>query len=1025
MERAKEVLTPASKLNSDPIHNEPTRSFRYLYFIPFIVPLFLIPNISIKSCLISFAKILIIILILIVISIAIRVKKPKIFPRHNKFKFLSSNNYHNPSSTAVNARSQSEIDHLLTKLIDLIIGQFIDSWYNRISPSRLFQSTLREELQHVMNQMKARLESVDFSDVLVNPILDVLREHFSYYCQAETMANMKGLTSRIPVDSKEHQLAIAQNYNRGKLHRGVDISTDDHRSPEIDFRKEHLRKKVAEILPFLLSPNEASSELVTTLVREILACTVLSSVFDVVSDSDFFNLLIVNFIGGNLRRRNQVKQLRAALEEYTRSVDFNAGNNEDYNEQENKSTSGLVKSPTHNADVSGIELEDILSSPTALEAFRAYSAEQGRSKILEIWEQIESIKSPLGEQENPDLSLSLEFATSDDMTRAYEMLIGSSLLVDTDNMELLSQYIQQKLFSKARRLLFNIQSNLFDLMSAELADFLQSSYFQPGMIKLDFHDDILDSNSLAVSENADDKTVNEVSPVVFHAVEDAFNEIMKSSKTTDDRLFYHHKQGSASFTSLLESVELGPDVPPVPLNFTPRKDLFGDEKDMNFDDIASTPSRASRLFEDRSDSSESDSDADVLSDREPEMLDLKVLFAAPGNLKLSEEVLLITKDIERLSEQIIVLSPLLRKAELTHNITELKILRKSKIGLEREIEAKELQKQQYLVQENENSLFGKLRVQIQSYISGNDKGKEYILYIVEVQRFTSEDLSMPSAGWVVARRFSQFHHLHVYLRKKYPPVEQLKFPKKAVLMLKFQQRQLIEIRKAALEEYLCQLLKLPEVCSDRVLRSFLSSENFHFGRNKGILKSLRNKGGPLRELPNRQNPVAGPAVSKLMQAELSQYDSPRAFVKPICDLLITVFELNSSKGWLRGRALVVILQQVFGTTIENMVRDQEKSLRSDERVQELVISMTNMLFPNGKFREPPAVRNAAERAQTRQEARALLKAWMSITCSKIFGATSTNHAQARIFAMLQNDYLNLHLLLTILDEVIDVVGRPQ
>lgn len=44
--------------------------------------------------------------------------------------------------------------------------------------------------------------------------------------------------------------------------------------------------------------------------------------------------------------------------------------------------------------------------------------------------------------------------------------------------------------------------------------------------------------------------------------------------------------------------------------------------------------------------------------------------------------------------------------------------------------------------------------------------------------------------------------------------------------------------------------------------------------------------------------------------------STSTFSAPICDLLLAVFELDEKKNWLRRQAIVIILQQVFGETIE-------------------------------------------------------------------------------------------------------------
>lgn len=44
-----------------------------------------------------------------------------------------------------------------------------------------------------------------------------------------------------------------------------------------------------------------------------------------------------------------------------------------------------------------------------------------------------------------------------------------------------------------------------------------------------------------------------------------------------------------------------------------------------------------------------------------------------------------------------------------------------------------------------------------------------------------------------------------------------------------------------------------------------------------------------------------------------------SFSAPICDLILAVFELDSKNNWLRKQAVVIILQQVLGGTIERYV----------------------------------------------------------------------------------------------------------
>lgn len=102
--------------------------------------------------------------------------------------------------------------------------------------------------------------------------------------------------------------------------------------------------------------------------------------------------------------------------------------------------------------------------------------------------------------------------------------------------------------------------------------------------------------------------------------------------------------------------------------------------------------------------------------------------AAPGDLGLTEAIEALTTEIDKLGSQDSVVETLTRKAELTNNTAELRILRKSKASIEREIRRKELQRQQYLIQESDNSLFGRSTVQLKSIVVGKEPdGREYAL----------------------------------------------------------------------------------------------------------------------------------------------------------------------------------------------------------------------------------------------------------------------------------------------------------
>lgn len=116
------------------------------------------------------------------------------------------------------------------------------------------------------------------------------------------------------------------------------------------------------------------------------------------------------------------------------------------------------------------------------------------------------------------------------------------------------------------------------------------------------------------------------------------------------------------------------------------------------------------------------------SDLDDKPIEEDIHEAAPGDLGLTEAISTLNADIDRLTAQDSILDSLTKKAELTNNAAELRILRKSKQSLRREIHRKEMQKQQYTIQESDNSLYGRAAVNIKSIMVGKEEdGHEFAL----------------------------------------------------------------------------------------------------------------------------------------------------------------------------------------------------------------------------------------------------------------------------------------------------------
>ena len=148
------------------------------------------------------------------------------------------------------------------------------------------------------------------------------------------------------------------------------------------------------------------------------------------------------------------------------------------------------------------------------------------------------------------------------------------------------------------------------------------------------------------------------------------------------------------------------------------------------------------------------------------------------------------------------------------------------------------------------------------------------------------------------------------------------------------------------------------------------------------------------------------------EAELNAFDAAAGkellepFVKPICDIFLEVFELNRGNNWLRGRAVVVVLHQLLGGTIERKLRDNVRVLLGEEAVVRHVGLLRDAMWPGGEMKgKNSKVRSAAVKGRTRTEASLMLATLVPDLAGSVVGRLNALAASRRIFATLNNGRL--------------------
>ena len=174
-------------------------------------------------------------------------------------------------------------------------------------------------------------------------------------------------------------------------------------------------------------------------------------------------------------------------------------------------------------------------------------------------------------------------------------------------------------------------------------------------------------------------------------------------------------------------------------------------------------------------------------------------MAAPGDLQLSYEISRLGEKIGNLEAQDAMLDTLIKKAELTGDAQELRLLRQSKSSFGRELRELRFQKTQYEQQESANRLISdRTRLSIVNSTVGEENGKSVVRYLIEVQQLAADGTF--ASGWVVARRYNEFLAMHNKLKDRYALVRNLDFPgKRLVTALS---GSFVDTRRTALEKYM-------------------------------------------------------------------------------------------------------------------------------------------------------------------------------------------------------------------------------
>lgn len=204
-------------------------------------------------------------------------------------------------------------DDAVSMLAHLIVRDFVKKWHNHIvqgcedESAAAFPHAVTQSLRGILQRILLRLTQLDLSTWLMQRTLPLLREHVEKYRLAQT--SLQGLTVT-EEDPAFRDWFMATKYQHGELHPAVG-HTSSLNTKETEHA--HLRKRMDEFLHAFTKDTLCLGRVETALVREILACSVLYPLIDLVTSPDWIHLQIASKAERRLHELEQVGRVRESL----------------------------------------------------------------------------------------------------------------------------------------------------------------------------------------------------------------------------------------------------------------------------------------------------------------------------------------------------------------------------------------------------------------------------------------------------------------------------------------------------------------------------------------------------------------------------------------------------------------------------------------------------------------------------------------------------------------------------------------
>jgi len=140
--------------------------------------------------------------------------------------------------------------------------------------------------------------------------------------------------------------------------------------------------------------------------------------------------------------------------------------------------------------------------------------------------------------------------------------------------------------------------------------------------------------------------------------------------------------------------------------------------------------------------------------------------------------------------------------------------------------------------------------------------------------------------------------------------------------------------------------------------------------------------------------------------------------EPLCNLIIELFEMKERSSFLRRQAVLLILQQILGGTIERKVTENIEWLVSEEMIVYYIDRFLQSWWPEGKLADNWPQRTVEQKEEMKKMAKQNLVTVLPEFFSSMIGSENSRRGGVRLFDAFQSILLNKHLMYTLFDEFV-------